>query len=88
MADLLLLTEKLAQYGIVVVIKNDYVFTLYMINDTQFLTQNCIPYQVLKLATEAIPDKPNIEIFKNEENYLLLVLKPESCKRITNEQTT
>lgn len=76
MQDLLFLTEKLSQYGVVVAIKNDYVFTLYMINDTQFLTENLIPFTVLKLVLETIPDKQNIEIFKNEENYLLLILKP------------
>jgi len=76
MQDILFLTEKLSQYGVVVAIKNDYVFTLYMINDTQFLTENLIPFTVLKLVLETIPDKQNIEIFKNEENYLLLILKP------------
>ena len=76
MSDLSKLTEKLSKLGVVVVIKNDYVFTLYMINDTQFLDENGLPMKILGLVIEEITDKPKIEVFKNEENYLLLVLKP------------
>lgn len=76
MSDLSRLTEKLSKLGVVVVIKNDYVFTLYMINDTQFLDENGLPIKILGLVTDEITDKPKIEVFKNEENYLLLILKP------------
>lgn len=76
MYDLSKLTEKLSKLGVVVVIKNDYVFTLYMINDTQFLDENGLPIKILGLVTDEITDKPKIEVFKNEENYLLLILKP------------
>ena len=73
--DLSLLTEKLSAYGIVEVIKNDYVFTLFMKKDTQDFTENMIPFKVLGLVTAFIVDKPVIEVFKNESDFLILVLK-------------
>ena len=60
MSDLSKLTEKLSKLGVVVVIKNDYVFTLYMINDTQFLDENGLPIKILGLVTDEITDKPKI----------------------------
>lgn len=76
MKDLSTLTKKLSKIGVVEVIKDDYVFTLYMVNDTQHLDNAKIPFTVLNTVLEFITDKPNIEIFKNESNFLLLVLKP------------
>lgn len=76
MNDLSKLIEKLSKIGIVELIKNDYVFTLYMINDTKFLDSGGIPFKVLEIVTNVISDKPNIEVFKNDSNFILLVLKP------------
>lgn len=76
-ADIVFLTEKLSQFGIVEVIKNDYVFTLYMRNDTKLFTEEMIPFKVLGLVNAIIVDKPIIEVFKNESNFLILVLKPK-----------
>lgn len=71
------LTEELSKIGLVEVIKNDYVFTLYMVNDTLFLNQDRIPFKVMDLVTQYIGDeKPNIEVFKNDSNFILIVLKP------------
>lgn len=71
------LTEQLSEIGIVEVIKDDYVFTLYMVNDTQFLSSGDIPFKVLQLVLIHITDKPKIEVFKNDTNFILIVLKPE-----------
>lgn len=71
------LTQELSKIGLVEVIKNDFVFTLYMVNDTQFLDGNRIPFKVMELVTQYIGnEKPNIEVFKNDSNYILIVLKP------------
>jgi hypothetical protein len=76
MNDLSKLAEQLSEIGIISVIKDDYVFTLYMINDTKFLDSGGIPFKVLQIVTNHILDKPNIEVFKNDSNFILLVLKP------------
>lgn len=47
-----------------------------MINDTKFLDSGGIPFKVLEIVTNVISDKPNIEVFKNDSNFILLVLKP------------
>ena len=71
------LTVELSKIGLVEVIKNDYVFTLYMVSDFQVLSQNRIPFKVMNLVTEYIGnEKSNIEVFKNDDNYILIILKP------------
>lgn len=76
MKDLSKLTELLSKIGIVEVIKDDYVFTLYMINDTKFLSDHKAVFNVLEIVLKHIPDKPKIEVMKNDDNFILLILKP------------
>lgn len=72
------LTKTLSKYGIVEVIKNDFVFTLLMKKDKESLTKFMVPLTIMKLCCEYLGDaKPNIEVMKNEEDFLLLVLKPK-----------
>ena len=70
--------KELSKLGTVEVIKNDFVFTLFMTKDKKDLTSEQIPFKVLEIATSYLgSEKPNIEVMKNEENFLLLVLKPK-----------
>lgn len=72
------LTRNLSKYGIVQVIKNDFVFTLLMTKDKESLTKFMRPLTIMKLCCDYLGDeKPNIEVMKNEEDFLLLVLKPK-----------
>ena len=67
------LTLELSQYGDVLAIKNDYVFSLLM------KITDCQAKKVLKiadLAASKVTDKENIEVMKNDNEYLLLILKP------------
>lgn len=67
------LLNELTPFGEVLAIKNDYVFTLLM------RITDCQASKVLKivdLAAESVPDKEKIELMKNDDQYLLLVLKP------------
>lgn len=67
------LTQKLSQYGDVLAIKNDYVFTLLMkITDCQARKV----YKIVDMAAATVPDKEKIELMKNDDEYLLLILKP------------
>ena len=71
------LTRNLSKYGVVQVIKNDYVFTLLMTKSNESLSKFLKPMIILKLCCDFLGDeKPNIEVMKNEEDFLLLVLKP------------
>lgn len=72
------MTKELSKLGIVQVIKNDLVFTLFMTKDKQNLSSGQIPFKVLEIATSYLgSEKPSIEVMKNEEDWLLLVLKPK-----------
>jgi hypothetical protein len=72
------LTKTLSKYGIVEVIKDDFVFTLLMKKDKESLTRFMVPLTIMKLCCDYLGDsKPNIEVMKNEEDFLLLVLKPK-----------
>jgi len=72
------ITNELSKLGIVQSIKNDYVFTLLMTKDKQDLTSNGIPMKVLDIVTSWVGnEKSTIEIMKNEEDFLLLILKPK-----------
>lgn len=72
------MTNELIKYGNIEVIKNDYVFTLLMTKANEHsLTSGQIPLKVLEIVTSYLgQEKPNIEVMKNEEDYLLLILKP------------
>lgn len=72
------ITNELIKYGNIEVIKNDYVFTLLMTKANEYsLNSGQIPLKVLGIVTSYLgQEKPNIEVMKNEEDYLLLILKP------------
>ena len=71
------MTNELSKLGTVQVIKNEFVFTLMMTKDKQDLSSGQIPLKVLGIVTSWLgSEKPNIEVMKNEEDFLLLVLKP------------
>lgn len=72
------MTNELLKYGNIEVIKNEYVFTLLMTKGNEYsLTSGQIPLKVLDIVTSYLgQEKPNIEVMKNEEDYLLLILKP------------
>lgn len=66
------LKEHLSRLGTVEVFNNNYVFTLL------FKSENASKQvlDVLYLVTQSIKDKPNTEVIKNEDDYILIVLKP------------
>lgn len=67
------LTIELSQYGDVLAIKNDYVFTLLMkVTDCQAKKV----FNIVDLAASKVPDKEKIELMKNDDEFLLLILKP------------
>ena len=73
------LIEKLNFYGNVEVIRNDFVFTLLLTKKQNGLSLSAgqIPLKVLEVVINFIgSEKPNIEVMKNEENFLLIILKP------------
>lgn len=73
------LIYELSKLGIVQSIKNDFVFTLLMTKDKQDLSSNQIPFKVMELVVDFVgKDKPNIEVMKNEAEFLLLILKPKT----------
>ena len=72
--------KKLNFYGNIEVIKDEYVFTLLMTKKPNgySLTMQQIPFKILEIVTNYLGDKkPNIEVMKNEVDFLLLVLKPK-----------
>jgi hypothetical protein len=72
------MTNELSKLGIVQVIKNDFVFTLFMTKNNQSLSSGQIPLKVLEITTSYLgSEKPIIEVMKNEEDFLLLILKPK-----------
>lgn len=72
------MTKELSKLGTVQVIKNDFAFTLFMTKDKQNLSSLQIPFKVLEITTKYLgSEKPYIEVMKNEEDFLLLVLKPK-----------
>ena len=72
------MTNELLKYGNIEVIKNDYVFTLLMTKSNKCsLTSEQIPLKVLGVVTSYLgQEKSNIEVMKNEDDYLILILKP------------
>lgn len=66
------LKNELSKLGEIEVLKNDYVFTLLM----KTPKASKLILKVMGLVTEYITDKPNIEVIKNDEDYILIILKP------------
>nr|WP_317631824.1 hypothetical protein [uncultured Flavobacterium sp.] len=66
------LNKKLSELGQIEVLKNDYVFTLLMITPKA----PKIILEVLEIILSHVKDKPNTEIIKNENDYILIILKP------------
>lgn len=72
------MTNELSKLGTVQVIKNDFVFTVFMTKNNQSLSSGQIPLKVLEITTSYLgSEKPIIEVMKNEEDFLLLILKPK-----------
>lgn len=70
---------ELSKFGIVSTIKNDFVFTLLITKDKQKLSKGSTALDILDIVTKHIgEEKPNIEVLKNEEDFLLLILKPKN----------
>ena len=69
------LTYKLANEGDILVCKNDYVFTLLMrINDCNARKV----FGIMEIVYNYLEgDKEIVEVCKNDDEYLLLILKPE-----------
>lgn len=74
--NLVELTEKLSEIGNVDVIKDEYVFTLLMSNTDLDLSKYRKPFKVMELVTDYITDKENIEVFKSDSHFILIILKP------------
>jgi len=75
--------KKLSFYGNIEVLKDEFVFTLLMTKKENGynLTMQQIPFKILEIVTGYLGDKkPDIEVMKNEETFLLLVLKPKFAK--------
>ena len=73
------LISDLSFYGNVQSIKNDYVFSLLMTKKPigYNLTMQQIPLKIMELCLSFLEDqKPTIEVFKNEQDFLILILKP------------
>lgn len=69
------LQYKLANLGDVLVLKNDYVFTLLM-RLTNSSARNTL--QIGAIVTDYIGDeKPVVEVVQNDDDYLLIILKPK-----------
>lgn len=67
------LQNKLMEFGEILVLKNDYVLTLLMkIKNHQ--AKNI--FKISNLVTEYAPDKPKVEVMKNDDEFILIVLKP------------
>lgn len=68
---------ELSKVGTIEVIKNDYVFTLLLRRSKDSLESNRTPLKVLGMVSDYVEDsKLNIEVFKNDSDYILLILKP------------
>lgn len=65
------LKKKLFDYGDIEVIKDGVVFILLMTGNE--MGKKVL--QILGLVTMYIKDKPIAEVIKNEDNYVLIVLK-------------
>lgn len=69
------LIEGLSKYGMVEVLKADFVFTLLLTGENLDSINRIVSIQTLVL--EATEKKyPNIEVVNNTETYVLYVLKP------------
>nr|WP_297306378.1 hypothetical protein [uncultured Flavobacterium sp.] len=69
------LKKQLSEFGTIEVIKNEFVFTLFM--RVENANQETV-FGVLGLVTKTITDKPNIEVMKNDNDFILIVLKPKT----------
>ena len=76
MADLTKLTKQLSKIGVVNVIKDDYVFTLYMTKSDRSLETGSTTLPILKWVLGEIKDKQHVEVLRNEADFFLLVMKP------------
>jgi hypothetical protein len=73
------LISDLSLYGNVQSIKNDYVFSLLITKKPigYSLTMQQIPLKIIELCLNFLEgQKPTIEVFKNEQDFLILILKP------------
>lgn len=66
------LFKQLCKFGTIINIKNDYVFTLYMIGDD--IGKNV--FKIMEIVTNEVKDKSNVEVMSSDKNYILIVLKP------------
>ena len=73
------ITNELSKIGTVQVIKNDFVFSLLMTKDKQNLSDGMVSLKVLDVVTNYLGnEKPIVEVMKNEEDFLILILKPKT----------
>lgn len=70
------LTTKLSEIGNIDVIKDDYVFSLLMVDTDVDFTKQRRAFKIMELVTDYIPDKPNVEVFKNDHHFVMIILKP------------
>ena len=66
------LKQKLSELGTIEVISNKSVFTLFMKTDNSRVVN---VFSVLDLVKSFILDKKNIEVLKNDDDFILIVLK-------------
>jgi hypothetical protein len=72
------LIKELSAIGNVIVIKNDYVFTLYMTKNKLDLANFNTQTKVINLvAIYCGEEKPMVEILKTDNDFILLVFKPK-----------
>lgn len=69
------IAKELSKYGKIEVLKVGYVFTLIMTG------KNIESFKVVEgiqsiINKHIVSDFPIVEVYKNEENFLLIVLKP------------
>ena len=67
------LQNELLKLGDILVLKNDFVFTLLM-RITDNSARNI--FKITETVTNHITGKENIEVMKNDDEYVLIVLKP------------
>lgn len=70
------LTTKLSEIGNIDVIKDDYVFSLLMVDTDVDFTKQRRAFKIMELVNDYIPDKHNVEVFKNDHHFVMIILKP------------
>lgn len=70
------LTSRLSKIGNIDVIKDDYVFSLLMVDTDVDFTKQRRAFKIMELVTDYITDKPTIEVFKNDHHFVIIILKP------------